>query len=568
MKRYLLFILFCSKVFCKMDSSELAITSESLPRLPDTYSTPSSQVVINRGKGIILIGNIDALVSDQELEKFEGYHVIDLNIPGKKQVLQKRLESLYLDQEVTWDTLNQMKDTIIKYYQDHNRPIVALEIPEQNVSNGVIQFLVLEGIVGEVKIEGNRYFSSKSLRKKIQIQSGSTIDQQKLLRDIYFLNGNPFRQANVIYAPGIEQGTTDIIIHIDDRRPYRFYGGLENTGVDTTGRNHWFTGFNWGNVSGLGDILSYQFTSSYNPHSFYAHTMQYLCPLPWYHIVNIYGGYSSVHAHLPPPAKHNSGFSGQASLRYSIPLPIGISLNHNCILGFDWKRTNNNVEFTDETPTFGNNINLAQWIVGYRGNYEKDWYRLDFEGEFYWSPGRWIGDQTNADYESIRPDAKNHWIYFRGILNALIKLPHNFSLFLKGVGQWSNQNLIPSEQYGLGGYDTVRGYEQRELNFDTALNSTIEVRSPALRVATRNYTLRKKRDALQFLLFFDYGWGSNKNAVPGNSKTGFLAGIGPGLRYTFDPYVTARLDIGRKLHTSPRFGGGDIMCHFAVTCSY
>ena len=88
LKYYLLLTILSSKMFCDINSSELAMTPESLPRLPEKDMTSGSQIVIDRGKGIILIGRSNALVPNEELKGFEGYEVIDLDIPGKKEVLK------------------------------------------------------------------------------------------------------------------------------------------------------------------------------------------------------------------------------------------------------------------------------------------------------------------------------------------------------------------------------------------------------------------------------------------------------------------------------------------------
>ena len=48
----------------------------------------------------------------------------------------------------------------------------------------------------------------------------------------------------------------------------------------------------------------------------------------------------------------------------------------------------------------------------------------------------------------------------------MVASPECFSWDLRALGQISDQNLIASEQLGLGGYTTARGYEEREANVD------------------------------------------------------------------------------------------------------
>lgn len=78
----------------------------------------------------------------------------------------------------------------------------------------------------------------------------------------------------------------------------------------------------------------------------------------------------------------------------------------------------------------------------------------------------------------------------------------------------------------------------------------------------------KRRDSIQFLAFADYGWGTDHEAdIPG-FKTNYLAGVGPGIRYAFSEYLTARFDVGYKLKKQAAYGGGPAMIHFSVIGSY
>ncbi|MBI3236789.1 MAG: ShlB/FhaC/HecB family hemolysin secretion/activation protein [Chlamydiales bacterium] len=430
--------------------------------------------------------------------------------------------------------------------------------------------MVLQSRLDTIEVEGNRYFSSENLKRYIRLKPGDKIDKSRLIQNVSFINRNPFRRVDLVFAPGKEKGTTDLILATQDRRPWRIYSGIDNTGVEPTGECRWYAGFNWGNAFGLDHILSYQFTSSWNMHLFYAHTAEYTAPLSWGHLFHVYGGYSDVHPHVHGGGglKRNDGWSMQASARYVIPFKIYRYLEHELTIGGDFKRSNNTFEFTDNFPTFGNVVNLTQMMLGYSGNYERNSFRIDFDSEVFYSPGSWIADQSNAAFSSLRPGALNHWVYFRGSLNYLQRLPKSFSISFLAEGQVASNPLLPSEQFGLGGYDSVRGYEQREVNKDDAILLSLETRSPGLPLAKWLKPHSKVKDAIQFLGFIDYGWGINLDTIPGTNKASYLLGAGPGLRYTLEPYLTARLDLGFRLHQKASFPGSSPMIHFSVTASY
>lgn len=80
------------------------------------------------------------------------------------------------------------------------------------------------------------------------------------------------------------------------------------------------------------------------------------------------------------------------------------------------------------------------------------------------SPNIGPGTLTISAGNTFTSGAVNHYIYSRIAISDFFTLPKNFGLFGEFRGQISNQNLVPSEQFGLGGYDTVRGYAERVVN--------------------------------------------------------------------------------------------------------
>lgn len=528
-------------------------------------------------RGLVLVGSCDELYCAEEICCFEGFKTKGVMVPGGESNLRDRLEPLYFNRPLTEGGLAEIKRTIQEYFHDYYYPLVVVQVPEQDITCGVLQLILVEGRLGNVCVEGNRYFSNERFRKYLNMMLDEPINERDLIRDLNFMNRNPFRRVDVIYAPGTDPGTTDITLFVDDRRPLRIYSGVENSGVPTTSRQRWLAGFNWGDAFWMDHVLAYQFTSSYQVTDFHSHTAQYIAPLSWHHILNIYGGYARVDPDLTN-VEDNIGRSYQVSGRYGIPLPPTRYLYHEFTFGYDWKRTNNVIQFNEFVVTgidtgnnqvgVGQNVNISQFVIGYSGNYEKPDYRVDFGLDAYYSPGQMMSDQSQSDYETLRLGADNDWVILQGQLAYLKRLRYDFSILLSGSAQWTYQSLLPSEQFVLGGYDTVRGYDQRQENFDSGYLANAELRTPAMRVLKYMNERWTIPDGLQFLLFIDYGRGWDHTAVPGTPKSEWLLGAGPGMRYTIMPYFTARCDLGFKLHNMDFFTGGSPEVHFSVVASF
>lgn len=533
--------------------------------------------VIQDAKVLILKGGAAEEITENALKDKEGVMVYDLEIPGGVEKLKKALNPYFLHQEMGKDELILLKIQVEKYFFQHGRPFVKASIPEQDVSNGVIQFEIKESRLGEISTEGNRYFSSDQIKKGFRIKPGDVLREKAIADDLYFMNTSPYHKIDVVYTPGEKPNTTDMILRVTDRRTWRLYSGVDNTGIVGTARGRWFVGVNFGNVFWSDHTFDYQYTTSFDFHKFQAHTANYVAPLPWRHTLNLYGGYATVKPDnlgivTDTETFHttSTGRSYQASLRYNMPMYSDQFIRTESILGFDFKRTNNALFFEEipfsipSTPfSFTKNVNLTQLVYGFDLFCMGNRFNIEWEMDLFWSPGRWISDQTDRDYESIRPGAKNHWVYGKTRFLYEQRWPLHLLSSVRIVGQLSSQNLLPSEQLGLGGYESVRGYDERQETKDSGVLASFELRSPIVpKTGKRNWI------ALEVLAFVDYGWGTNHTPLPLEPKNDWMLGVGPGIRATINSYFTARFDWGFKLHKRSFYTGGSSQGYFALIGAY
>ncbi len=492
----------------------------------------------------------------------EGLCAEDIQIPGKAKEFRKQVFLKFYGKPLSKETLVELKRALIDYYRDHGRPVMTVDIPEQDITDGVVQMVVTEGKVGRVIVQGNKWFSSKELSKQIRLKPGDSINSQKLLQDVAWINRNPFHTADVLFTPGEKEGTTDIELMVKDRLPIRFYVGADNTGNRGTGEERWFAGFNWGNAFNCDQLLNYQYTASYNLHRFQSHTIDYLAPLPWRHIFELYGGYSTVHPHVS--GFHSEGRSAQGSLRYHIPIGLLYKNHlHEVVFGADVKNMNNNLEFRDEaeTPVFNSLVNITQAVFGYDYGYKSKHQSIRFNPQVYWSPGKIISHQSEEAFNKMRPHAVNHYVYGTLALGDDVTVGKGYVFSFLTRFQGATETLLPSEQFALGGYDTVRGYDEREVNVDNGFCGNFEVR-------TRPYRILNKKDALVLLAFVDYGIGSNIHPLHEENKWHYLLGVGPGLRYHLGRYLSARVDVGYRLHKTQYGPEPGFKAHFGIIASY
>jgi hemolysin activation/secretion protein len=112
-------------------------------------------------------------------------------------------------------------------------------------------------------------------------------------------------------------------------------------------------------------------------------------------------------------------------------------------------------------------------------------------------------------------------------------------LFIRSDVQLSSTELLPLEQFGLGGISSVRGYRQDALLTDNGVLISTELQWPI-------YSTPNRQNILQIIPFVDFGttWNSSNQDAP-NPNT--LVSVGLGLQWLMGDNFKARLDYGIPL---------------------
>ncbi len=521
-----------------------APTSAMPPSSRSKLTGDSSQVLITHLKGLVFIPTPQAV--DRNAIKASGIVLKDVTVPAEPAF--RSLVTPYLGQSLTRGKLATLITDIIVYYRHHDRPVVDVIVPEQDITHGSLQLVLLEGKVGQVTVTGNRWFSSSEIADGVHVQPGGSISARSLQANLDTLNQNPFRTTEVVYTPGKKLGDTDLVLQTQDRFPVRVYAGYEDSGDQQTGFDRYLAGFNYGDLFHLGQQVNYQYTTSGNGDTLRAHAGSYIIPLPWSHTLTFFGSYVDTKGNVPPLIGLK-GRSYQISGRYSIPLPslreASLDFKESIAAGFDYKYNKNSLEFGN-APAAGTLYDVEQFVLNYNGTETDPYGQTSINEQLYISPGDWGGHNNDDAFDGAHTGATSDYVYNTLILERLTKLPADWSLVLRGTLQTSNANLAPSEQLGFGGYDSVRGYDEREVNSDDGYIFTTEVRSPSVSLGDWFHCAEFK-DQLQLLAFWDYGSGSNHAPLPGEPSEIPLSSVGFGVRYAINTYLSVRYDYGFQL---------------------
>lgn len=76
----------------------------------------------------------------------------------------------YLDKKITFKDIETIIEKIKAKYKEKGYLTTTAYLPEQEIKEGKIEIRIVEGKMGKVKIEGNKWFSSALLEKYLQLK--------------------------------------------------------------------------------------------------------------------------------------------------------------------------------------------------------------------------------------------------------------------------------------------------------------------------------------------------------------------------------------------------------------
>jgi len=126
------------------------------------------------------------------------------------------------------------------------------------------------------------------------------------------------------------------------------------------------------------------------------------------------------------------------------------------------------------------------------------------------------------------------------------------------TGQETSDALVSGEQFGMGGFDNVRGFLEREVANDRGYRGNFEVYTPDFgKWFGNNWKVRA-------LGFYDAGRALRNHALPGEVTAISIGSSGLGLRLAYANSATLRLDYAVVNDAGGTQGKGDARLHASV----
>jgi hemolysin activation/secretion protein len=471
------------------------------------------------------------------------FDVLEYRVEGNTVLDSRVIErAIYgqLGPDKTIDDVNAARTALEQAYRDAGFPTVFVDVPEQEVDQGMVRLAVTEGRVSSLKISGSRYFSNGWIREQLPEATPGTVPRidafQAQLRALNQRSAD--RMLTPVLRPGAEQGTVEVEVKVQDQLPVNGSVTVNNrNSADTTDSrieaalrydNLWQRDHSAG--------LQYQVSPEDRDETSVISASYVLRPKASDKAFAFYALSSDSDIATVGGGVDVIGKGEVYGARAILPLSGSDGLYHSLSLGVDYKDFDDTVGFDDEgeedivTP-----ISYLNWSLGWNATLPRE--ARTHTGDLTLNFGvRDLGNEVD-EFANKRFKGRPNYYYLEGSYGLVQALPWlETSLALSLRGQLTTQALISNEQFAAGGIDTVRGYYEGEVLGDYGVQASLEWRSPD--IAGKFW---RPADTLYVFGFFDSARLLLNDPLPGEQNYTLLS-AGVGLRMQAEPF-TAGLDV-------------------------
>ena len=509
-----------------------------------------------------IFGCLCAGVAVQTLvaQEITSFYIREYRVEGAR-----RLKSLEVEEAVypflgpgrTPDDVEQARVALEKVYHDKGYQTVSVVVPQQDPRRGIIRLEVNEAKVGRLRVNGARFFLPSNIKRDApELAEGNVPDMNRAGKEIGALNRLSDRSVTPVLRAGVEPGTVDVDLNVEDKLP--LHGSLElnnryssnTTSLRLNGSISYGNLYQLGHTGGLSFQLAPENTNDAKVFS-------------GYYLARVSGGVSL----MIQGTKQNSDVStlGGAAvggrgeilgLRALYDLPSAAKFYQNFSLGIDYKHFEENIVIGKDT------ISSPIQYYPLSANYGATWLAENGFTEFNTALNFHIRGMGSGerDYANKRYNADADYVYLHGDLAHTHDLKGGSQVFGKVQGQLSSQPLVNGEQIAGGGLGTVRGYLEATVLGDNGVFGTVELRSPSL-IGTPDKNGARSSE-WRFHAFADGGLVGIYDALPSQQGQFGLASAGVGTRFKAFTHYNGSLDVAVPFITQTDADSGDVRVTF------
>lgn len=506
-----------------------AIGSEAAPALPDSANIP-------RPEPVLPPPNVaPAEIKQQEKpaykpsasEKEVKLVIQTFTFSGNKRFTSELLSdliSIYTKREIGLKELNEATKMITDHYRKNGYFLAQAYLPAQDINENSVEIAVLEGNLGEMKLNGTENLNAEFLKKlaAYRLKNGDAVSEHNLVRNVTIINSLPAIRASAQLNAGDEVGSTNVEIDLQPLPRWGAYVAANTYGNRFTGREVVLAGIRLNNPAGVGDQLSLNLKNARDDG-------QRGLQLAYFTPIHASGtllslSYNYVDYKLGGEFEALEATGDSQYFNFGVDQPLVRNAQHGLTARF----AGSHKKVNDEVSAFAlkNRRDISGIELGLFG----DW--LDSSGE--------ASNQLGINIHAGRVNFKNDFaealdetgakiagsfVKYNLIASRVQYFTNGVSLTLRADYQAANKNLDSVEKFSIGGINRWRAYAELPNQADAGFMAGAEIRK---RIPANQSLASLLLVELSPYAFVDAGKGIvNENALSNdNHVKSIQAGLG------------------------------------------
>ncbi|MEC4895721.1 MAG: ShlB/FhaC/HecB family hemolysin secretion/activation protein [Oscillatoria sp. PMC 1051.18] len=405
-----------------------------------------------------------------------------------------------------------------------------------NPEQATVTIEIIEGGIEEIEITGTNRLNSSYIRSRLAAATAKPLNRESLLSALQLLQFDPLiENLSAELAAGSRPELSLLSVRVTEADSFKLETFVDNSRAPSVGSVRRGVRLTEGNLFGIGDrfFASYTNTDGSNAYDF-----SYSIPVNARNgKIILAGGFTDTEV-VEPPFDRIDITGDSRYYEFTFRQPVILTPTREFALGITASRQES------ETELLGVNFPLSAGSDD-EGKTKISTLRI-FQEYSQRSPRSVLAirsqfniglDLFNSTINPEPPDSR--FFSWRGQTQYIHLLAPDTLFLIRSDLQLASRAIVPLEQFGLGGFQSVRGYRQDLILADSGWFASTELRYPVLRFA-------RNEGVVQIVPFLDFGiaWNNGEKLDPDPNS---LLGIGLGLQVNWHDQLSARLDYGIPL---------------------
>ncbi len=449
----------------------------------------------------------------------------------------------YLNRELTFGDLLEIESKLTRLYAEAGYINSGFVVPSQNVGRGTITVQALEGTLEDITVNVDGRLKESYVRSRLGRGTKTPLNINELQEALQLLQLDPLiENLNAELSVGSRRDRWLLDVDVNQANAFNPVLLFNNSRTPSVGSIQGGLELNHDNLLGYGDRGSFIYKLTEG-----SDDLDTSYRFPFNSLNGTVGfRYRYVNSDIvEEPFDELDIESETDEYELTVRQPILVSASSESTkelaVGFEFSRQANSTTLGGDPFPLSAGAGESGDDIGETKisalRFFQDWTRRTRKDVFAARSQFSVGvDIFDATVNEGAPDGK--FFGWRGQVQWLRQLnaANNINLLIRSDLQLSPDDLVPLEQFSLGGVDSVRGYRQDALLGDSGLFISAEVRYPFYRWANG-------QNSLSVIPFLDFGttWSNQENP---NQEEDTIASIGLGLQLGLSDALRARLDYG------------------------